>query len=132
MSRIVVAEDEPNILRVISLWMTRQGHEVVETRNGLAALEALSASTPDLLITDINMPGMDGLELLRRIMGTPQEPRGVIVMTNRWDHRELAAALEGWGVHLMTKPFSPSRLAALVQELVTAPSASNGAEEPRG
>lgn len=131
MSRVLVVEDEPNILRVISLWLSRQGHVVLEARNGVAALEQIATGLPDVLITDVNMPGMDGLQLLAEIMGTPRQPRGVIVMTNRWDHREIAAQLQSWGVHMATKPFSPSKLAALVAELVetgkvSAPAADGG------
>ena len=119
MSRVLVVEDEPNILRVITLWLSRQGHQVAEARNGIGALEQLAKGVPDVLITDVNMPGMDGLQLLSEIMGTPRQPRGVIVMTNRWDHREIGAQLQSWGVHVATKPVSPSKLAALVAEIAT-------------
>lgn len=127
MSRVLVVEDEPNILRVITLWLSRQGHQVSEARNGLGALEQLALGVPDVLITDVNMPGMDGLQLLAQIMGTPRQPRGVIVMTNRWDHREIGAQLQSWGVHVATKPFSPSKLAALVAEIAGGGAASANA-----
>lgn len=118
MNHVVVAEDDPFILRLISMWLGRQGFQVHEARNGLMALEHLQRQRADLLISDINMPSMDGLELLGRVMGTPLEPRGVIVLTNRWDHREISEQLRQWGVHVCTKPFSPSNLAALVERLV--------------
>lgn len=117
MARILVAEDDPHILRVISLWLTRQGHEVVEARNGLAALERYEADRPEILITDINMPGMDGTELLRRVLAQERLPRGIVVLTNRWDHREIGESLAEAGVHTVPKPFSPVRLAELIQEI---------------
>ncbi len=123
MARILVAEDDPHILRVISLWLTRQGHEVVEARNGLIALEQYEARRPDILITDINMPGMDGTELLKRVLAQPHLPRGIVVLTNRWDHHEIGQSLVEAGVHTVPKPFSPLRLAELIQEIDT-PSAA--------
>lgn len=117
MSRIVIAEDDPHTLRVISLWLARQGHEVREARSGATALELIAAGVPDVLITDVNMPGMDGLQLIERIVGTEREPRGIVVLTNRWDHGDIRDRLAGRGVHVIPKPFSPSRLSALVAEL---------------
>lgn len=120
MSRIMVVEDDPHILRVISLWLGRQGHTVIEARNGLAGLELWKQHRPEILITDVNMPGMDGLALLDRIVGEPDAPRGLIVLTNRWDHREIGQKLAEWGVRVVPKPFSPTKLADLVEQLQSA------------
>lgn len=117
MSRILVAEDDPHILRVISLWLARQGHEVLEARDGLEALDIWRNQHPEVLITDVNMPGLDGLELLDRIVGDRNAPRGLVVLTNRWDHREIGQKLADWGVHVVPKPFSPTKLAELVNQL---------------
>lgn len=117
MSRILVAEDDPHILRVISLWLARQGHEVLEARDGLEALNIWRHQRPDILVTDVNMPGLDGLELLDRIVGDRNAPRGLVVLTNRWDHREIGQKLADWGVHVVPKPFSPTKLAELVNQL---------------
>ena len=117
MSRILVAEDDPHILRVISLWLSRQGHDVHEARNGISALELVQQYEPDILITDINMPGMDGLALLEQLRQHERLPRGIVVLTNRWDHREIGRNLAQWGVRVVPKPFSPSKLAGLIEEL---------------
>lgn len=117
MSLILVAEDDPHILRVICLWLARQGHEVLEARNGTAALALFEEHRPEILITDVNMPGIDGLELLERILATRQPPRGIVVLTNRWDHREIAENLANVGARVVPKPFSPSKLAELIEEL---------------
>jgi len=117
MSRILVAEDDPHTLRVICLWLTRQGHEVFEARNGVAAWELVQQQRPEILITDINMPGMDGLGLLEQLMRAEHAPRGVVVLTNRWDHREIGHDLAEWGVRVVPKPFSPTRLAGLIEQL---------------
>jgi len=129
MSRILVAEDDPHILRVICLWLTRQGHEVHAVRNGTAALECIRQQRPDVVITDVNMPGLNGLELARSVLDQPECPRGIVLLTNRWDHRELGDRVSRASVHVVPKPFSPSHLAQLVEDLVrgTAPPAERAA-----
>ncbi|MFN0137634.1 MAG: response regulator, partial [Phycisphaerae bacterium] len=112
-----VVEDDPHILRVICFWLKRQGHEIIEARNGLAGFEQFEKHTPEILVTDLNMPGMTGLELIEKLKPRPDYPRGVIVLTNRWDHREIGEQLATSGVLVMPKPFSPSALAERVNEI---------------
>lgn len=137
MARILVAEDDPHILRVISLWLTRQGHDVVEARNGLAALELVRAQRPDVLITDVNMPLMDGLQLVEQVVQDVRGPRGIVLLTNRWDHAEMSDRFAEWNVQVLPKPFSPSKLSSLVKLLVEKPAgpepqtvAGQGGESP--
>jgi DNA-binding response OmpR family regulator len=118
MSRILVAEDDPHILRLISMWLRRQGHEVLEARNGLLAWELVQQELIDVLVSDVNMPGMDGLELIAALRRDNRVQRGVIVLTNRWDHTTIRDQLAQWGVHVLPKPFSPSRLSELVDALL--------------
>lgn len=120
MSRILVAEDDPHILRLISMWLRRQGHDVREARNGLAARELIRAEAIDVLVTDINMPGLDGLQLIAAVLPEGRVRRGVIVLTNRWDHGEIRDRLAQWSVHVLPKPFSPTRLSELVADLTGA------------
>lgn len=132
MSRVLVAEDDPHILRLISLWLRRQGHEVLEARNGLIARDLAHAQLIDVLVTDVNMPGLDGLGLIEDLRGAGRVKRGVIVLTNRWDHGDIRERLSQWGVEVLPKPFSPSRLSELVASLAgTAAGASSaGAQGP--
>ncbi len=115
--RIVIAEDDAHILRVISLWLTRQGHTVFEAWNGQLALELIRTHIPDILVTDVNMPVMDGIELLEALRNDPVQPRGIVVLTNRWDHREIGETLATRGVHVIPKPFSPTNLADLISQM---------------
>src|SRR4030042_1201047 len=108
MSRILIAEDDPHILRLISMWLKRQGHEVVEARNGLVARQRVQAEPVDVLLTDINMPGLDEIELVEAALSEGRVRRGVVVLTNRWDHGEIRDRLAKWGVHVLPKPFSPT------------------------
>jgi CheY-like chemotaxis protein len=119
MSRILVVEDDPHILRLISMWLQRQGHLVFEARNGLAALALVRAEPVDILVSDINMPGMDGLALIDSVMGEGCVRRGVIVLTNRWDHVAISDRLAEWSVQVLPKPFSPTRLSQLVEAMAT-------------
>jgi len=119
MSRILVVEDDPHILRLISMWLQRQGHVVFEARNGLAARDLVHAEPVDILVSDINMPGMDGLALIDSVMGEGCVRRGVVVLTNRWDHAAISDRLAEWGVQVLPKPFSPTRLSQLVDAIAT-------------
>lgn len=130
-TRILVAEDDPHILRLISLWLTRQGYEVIEARSGDVAIQLYDDKRPEIIITDINMPVMDGLELLDQVMSRTRLPRGIVVLTNRWDHREIGQRLEESGVITFPKPFSPTKLAELIQSIDKRPAADAGGNAAR-
>ncbi len=117
MSRILVAEDDPHILRLIAMWLKRNGHDVVEARNGNGARDLVVAETFDVLVTDINMPGLDGIQLIEAVVSTGHIHRGIVVLTNRWDHGEIRERLSQWDVRVIPKPFSPSRLSEVVDKL---------------
>ena len=117
MSRVLIAEDDPHILRLISMWLKRQGHEVLEARHGLAARALIEAEPVDVLVSDVNMPGLDGLGLIEAVLPSGRVRRGVIVLTNRWDHGDIRERLAARGVHVLPKPFSPARLSELVESL---------------
>jgi two-component system response regulator FlrC len=117
MSCILVAEDDPHILRLISLWLTRQGHEVHEARNGLLAREFFNHAMVDVLVSDINMPGLDGLELIETVLNEGRVRCGIVVLTNRWDHGDIRDRLARRGVHVLPKPFSPTKLSELIASL---------------
>ncbi len=122
MSRILVAEDDPHILRLISMWLKRQGHEVLEARNGIAARDLLRAERVDVLVSDVNMPGIDGLELVETGVTEGRVLHGVVVLTNRWDHGDIRDRLAEWDVRVLPKPFSPSKLSELVDTMMKAAS----------
>ncbi len=121
MATILVAEDDLHILRVISLWLRRNGHDVVETRTGRDALERLRLGGIDLMVTDVNMPGMTGLELLTTATNDGLLPKGAIVLTSRCDQQEIAQAVRSQGGVVHPKPFSPSRLLATIEEKLASP-----------
>lgn len=110
MARIVIAEDQAHIRRVLSMWLTRHQHEVIEAGNGVVALDALRKMPVDLLITDVNMPVMDGIELTRQAFDACPTLLGVFVVTSRCDQAGILDQLTDPRVRIYPKPFSPSQL----------------------
>lgn len=127
MARIVVAEDHIHIRHVLVMWLGRHGHEAVEAANGRLALEALRAVGADVLITDVNMPEMDGLELTRAAFDACPTLRGIFVVTSRCDQREIIEQLHDPRIRVFPKPFSPSQLVKQVASLMSAVATGTGA-----
>jgi len=117
-ARILIVEDEAHIARVLAMWLVRHGHEVLEAPNGEDALETLAAEEVELVITDMNMPRLDGLGLIQAI----REDRGltvpILLLTARCDQAELVTRLEPYDVSIIPKPFVPSRLVADIGDLL--------------
>lgn len=126
MARILIAEDEVHILRVTSMWLSRHGHEILEATNGAQALALLENAQVDLIISDMNMPVIDGLGLVRAV----REDHGLTVpfllLTARCDRVELLRVMEPYGVHLYPKPFVPSRLVADIDRFLGVAASSGG------
>ena len=118
MARILVAEDQPHMSYLLWLLLTKRGHQVTRAADGCAALELLRSQSFDLLITDVEMPHMNGLTLItHRDVIDPLD--GVIVITARCDFAKIKDANCCANVHVAPKPFSPSTLLRLVEELVS-------------
>ena len=116
---ILVADDESHILAVVSMKLRNAGYTVVTARDGQEALDAATASKPDLLITDYHMPELSGLELCQRLEQDP-ETRSIpkIMLTARGYNLEPADT-ESSGIRCMlSKPFSPRQLLAMVNEVL--------------
>ena len=109
---ILVADDDPHILEIISFALGKAGMRVSLARDGRQALEAFVAQTPDLLVLDINMPEMDGLEVCRVIRRTSDVP--ILFLSSRDDEIDRVLGLEIGGDDYVTKPFSPRELVARV------------------
>ncbi|GMU20037.1 MAG: hypothetical protein AMXMBFR13_01380 [Phycisphaerae bacterium] len=125
MARIVLAEDDSHISRVVTLWLRRNGHEVIQAEDGRKALELIRASQPDLLVTDVNMPCMDGLDLLEAVRSEGLITRPAIVLTSRCDQAEIEARVGSLGAVVHPKPFSPTHLMETIQGALT-----DGAKAP--
>ncbi len=120
MARILVVEDDAHILRLLSIWLNRNGHQVVEASDGLQAKEELLRVGFDLVVTDVNMPGLDGISLVRWLRAEHQSEVPVILLSSRSDQSAIAEELGSLGVRVQPKPFSPSRLmGAIDRELAS-------------
>jgi two-component system KDP operon response regulator KdpE len=111
--RILVVDDEPQITRVLRTALQSNGHEVTVAQDGTVALELFLKSQPDLVITDLAMPGMDGTELTREIRQRSQLP--IIVLSVRTQDATKVAALDEGADDYITKPFSIQELLARVR-----------------
>ena len=111
--RILVVDDEPQITRVLRTSLQSNGHEVAVAQDGAAALNQFLKAEPELVITDLAMPGMDGIELTREIRARSQVP--VIVLSVRNQDAQKVAALDEGADDYITKPFSIQELLARVR-----------------
>ena len=111
--RILVVDDEPQITRVLRTALQSNGHEVTVAQDGVQALELFLKSQPDLVITDLAMPGMDGIELTREIRQRSLLP--IIVLSVRTQDASKVAALDEGADDYITKPFSIQELLARVR-----------------
>src|SRR4029077_3110425 len=111
--RILVVDDEPQITRVLRTTLSSQGYDIRVANDGETALEIMKNWTPDLVITDLSMPNMDGLELCRRLRRTTQVP--ILVLSIRGEERTKVQALDAGADDYVTKPFGIEELLARVR-----------------
>jgi DNA-binding NarL/FixJ family response regulator len=117
--RLLVVDDEPNLLRAVAACLKAEDYEVSTARSGHEALVQLAESVPDLIISDIRMPGMDGYKLARQLRGSPRTALVPIVFLTAKD--ETADRIEGFrsGIDAyLTKPFEPDELIAVVNAIL--------------
>ena len=126
--RILAVDDEPQIRRVLRTTLTGQGYEVFDARTGEDAIEALRNSRFDLVLLDMNMPGMGGLEACRQIRAVSEV--AIIMLTVRNSEQEKVAALDAGADDFITKPFGmPELLARIRAALRRLPTAMEGSAE---
>jgi two-component system OmpR family response regulator len=116
MARILIADDEPNIREVISFALERAGYQTATARNGNEALQAFRRGQVDLIILDIGMPELDGLEVCRQIRRTSEVP--ILFLSARDEEIDRVLGLEIGGDDYVTKPFSARELVARVSVIL--------------
>jgi DNA-binding NarL/FixJ family response regulator len=117
--RLLVVDDEPNLLRAVAACLKAEDYEVSTARSGHEALLQLAESIPDLIISDIRMPGMDGYKLARQLRGSPRTALVPIVFLTAKD--ETADRIQGFRAGIdayLTKPFEPEELIAVVNGIL--------------
>jgi DNA-binding response OmpR family regulator len=110
-------EDDPSIADLVDMYLRRDGHDVLSVGTGAAALAAVTDRRPDVVVLDIGLPDMDGLEVCRRIR-SDDPALGIIFLTARDDEVDRVLGLEFGADDYVTKPFSPRELVARVKALL--------------
>lgn len=119
MKRILAADDSRTILQMVAFTLKGAGYEVVEASDGQAALNLAKAQAFDLVITDLNMPALDGIALTKQLRGLmPYRFTPILMLTTEagehFRDRGKAAGATGW----LVKPFDPAKLLGVVKKLI--------------
>jgi DNA-binding NarL/FixJ family response regulator len=117
--RILVVDDEAKLLRAVAVTLREEGYEVSTASGGAEALVSASASVPDLVVSDIRMPRMDGYQLARALRSNPRtELIPVVFLTAKSERRDRLAGIRSGVDAYLVKPFDPEELLAVVANLL--------------
>ena len=114
--RVLVVDDDPTLSEVVGRYLTREGFLVDYAEDGTSGLELALATLPDLVLLDLMLPGLDGLEVCRRLREAAPIP--VVMLTARGEENDRIAGLELGADDYVTKPFSPRELTARVKAVL--------------
>jgi DNA-binding response OmpR family regulator len=123
-AKVLIVDDEPNIREVVGLYLRRDGHTVVSATDGEEALEVFRESEPDLVVLDLMLPKISGLEVCRRMRADRRVP--LIMLTARGEEEERIVGLSLGADDYVVKPFSPRELAARVAAVLRRVEESSG------
>ncbi len=126
--KILIVEDEPNIADYLTIYCKAEGYEVLHVRDGLDGLVKFQAEKPDFVLLDLMLPGLDGVEVCRRIRATSDIP--IIMVTARTDEVDKLLGLEIGADDYVTKPFSPRELMARMRVIFRRLEKVNGSALP--
>ncbi|MET9252724.1 response regulator transcription factor [Streptomyces sp. NPDC003717] len=115
-ARVLVVDDDPTVAEVVAGYLDRAGYAVDRAGDGPSALTRAAEHRPDLVVLDLMLPGMDGLEVCRRLRGSGPVP--VIMLTARGDEDDRVLGLEVGADDYVTKPFSPRELVLRVESVL--------------
>jgi DNA-binding response OmpR family regulator len=127
-AHILVVDDDPTVREVVVSYLRAGGHAVIDVGDGEAALREAGSSTVDLVVLDLMLPGIDGLEVCRRLRGTTDVP--IIMLTALGDETDRVVGLEHGADDYVTKPFSPRELVLRVDTVLRR--AGSRDDSPRG
>ena len=115
---ILVVDDEPTIVEVVSRYLERAGYEALTAADGAEALRLAELRNPDLVVLDLMLPEVDGLEVMRRLHGGGGRPVPVILLTARGEEPDRLVGLRRGADDYVVKPFSPAELVARVDAVL--------------
>jgi two-component system response regulator ResD len=114
---VLVVDDEPTIAEVVARYLDRAGYPTAVAHDGNQALACADRRRPDLVVLDLMLPGVDGLEVMRRLRGRPSPP-GVILLTAKGEESDRVIGLRLGADDYVVKPFSPAELVARVDAVL--------------
>jgi two-component system, OmpR family, response regulator ResD len=115
---VLVVDDEPTIAEVVSRYLERAGYRTRVAADGAQALELVARQRPDLIVLDLMLPGIDGLEVMRRLRQTERERIGLILLTAKGEESDRVIGLRLGADDYVVKPFSPAELVARVDAVL--------------
>jgi two-component system response regulator ResD len=127
---ILVVDDEPTIGEIVSRSLTRAGYETRVAMDGIQALEEADAWGPDLIVLDLMLPGLDGLEVLRRLRAVDKRGVAVILLTARGEPSDRITGLRMGADDYVAKPFSPAELIARIDAVLRRVDSAPESEPP--
>src|SRR5689334_12148426 len=116
MAAVLVVDDDPTVREVVITYLSKAGHTVTSAADGHEALESAASSMPELVVLDLMLPGIDGLEVCRRLRETSDVP--VIMLTAKGTVSDRVVGLELGADDYVTKPFSPRELVLRVDSVL--------------
>jgi two-component system KDP operon response regulator KdpE len=126
MSRILVVEDDPQLLRAMRITLQARGHEVIPAATGRKGLSEAAAARPDLVVLDLGLPDLDGVEVIQGLRGWTSVP--IIVLSGRTSGGDKVAALDAGADDYVTKPFGIEELLARIRAVTRRAVAPDGGE----
>jgi two-component system, OmpR family, response regulator ResD len=115
---VLVVDDEPTIAEVVARYLERAGYDTATTGDGLEALRLAAERRPDLIVLDLMLPGLGGLEVLRRLDGSGEPRTPVIMLTAKGEQDDKLVGLRSGADDYVVKPFSPKELVARVDAVL--------------
>jgi DNA-binding response OmpR family regulator len=128
MATVLLVDDDPKIRELLRLYVEREGHKPLFAADGNTALELATRAKPDVVLLDLMLPGMDGLEVCRRLRDISQVP--ILLLTARSAEGDRVVGLDLGADDYVVKPFSPRELMARVRALLRRHSRAATADEP--
>ena len=118
-AKILVVDDEPNIVLILEFLLQREGYHVEKAYNGLQALELANTFLPDIIVLDVMMPGMDGFEVARKMRSNPVlESAKIVFLTAKGTQRDKESGYANGAEYYMIKPFDNDEFVNTINEIM--------------
>ncbi len=127
--RALVVDDEPGLVEIVSAYLAREGFAVESAADGEQAVELARRDAPDVIVLDLGLPGIDGIEACRQIRGFSDAY--IVMLTARAEEHEKIAGLSTGADDYLTKPFAPGELVARIRAMLRRPRSAASGEPTR-